>query len=87
MKYIEFDDVKNEKYEIYECDWSGEVVDYDELYDYGKDEVSIQALTKFFYEEGEKRGSELCYDPNMQMFMEEDQVEDHVYKFYEKSYQ
>lgn len=87
MMYTEFDDVKNEKYNVYECDWTKEVVDYDDLYIYDNAEVSIQALETYFYEQGEEIESELAYDPIMQEFLEEDDIRKHIYKYYDRAYE
>lgn len=87
MMYKEYDDVKGQEYEIYECDWSNKIVDYDDLYIYDGDEVSIQAIENYFYEQGEEMESELAYDPIMQEFLEGNDIRKHIDKYYDRVYE
>lgn len=87
MVIREYDDVKNEYYEVYKCDWTREVVDYDELILYCGQEVALDSLKTFFAEESEKRGCEdYYYDPEMLMFIKEEDLDVYINRFYERAY-
>ena len=87
MKIREYDDVRNEYYEVYKCDLTGEVVDYDELISYCGQEVAVDSLKTFFAEEAEKRGYEdYYYDPEMHMKCNEEEIDEYIDKFYERAY-
>ena len=87
MMIKEYDDVKNEYYEVFKCDLTGEVVDYDELISYCGQEIAFDSLKNFFAEEAEKRGYGDCYyDPEMHMRCDEEEVDEYISKFYERSY-
>lgn len=87
MMIREYDDVKNEYYEVYKCDWTREVVDYDELISYRRQEVALDSLRAFFAKEAEKRGCEDCYyDPEMVMYINEEDLDKYIYQFYERAY-
>ena len=87
MMIREYDDVRGEHYNVYECDWTGDTVDYDDLYWYREDEVSIYALKDFFAEEGEKRNLENYYDPEMEMDINEEDLDKHIDKYYDRVYE
>lgn len=86
LKIREYDDVREEHYNTYECDWTRETCNYDELYWYGRDEVSIQSLKDFFYKEGIKRGNDQYYDPEMEMYIDEGDLDKHINTYYCRVY-
>ena len=86
MKVREYDDVRGAYYCTYKCDWTGDTCNYDDLYWYGDAEVSIYTLRDFFSEEGEKRNLENYYDPEMEMDINEEDLDNHIEKYYERVY-